>query len=199
MKIPVKTGGSVTPEGDHPAICISVIDLGLQRTAKFGNKPQVLLTFELPGCMVTFKNDETGKDETRPRVVSKTFNKSMNVKSTLRKCIERIRGAKFTDEQAADFDLATLLGKPCVLEIVHAVKGDKTYANVESYSRYKGEALKQTHASWVYDLAQPNDQLYQQFPAWLQKRISERVQTAQRPGTPVASAEDQDFNDDIPF
>jgi len=197
VKIKANGGGGAgtCPAGDHPAICISVIDLGVQRTAN-GNKPLLMLTFELPGSLVTFKDDD-GKEQTRPRVISRRFTKSMHEKSSLRKFIERMRGAKFTDAQASDFDVATLTGKPCMLEIVHNVKGDKTYANIELVSRYKGEALKQTHASWVYDLAAPNDQLFQQFPAWLQKVIGERIQTAQRGATPLPGADDMD--DDIPF
>lgn len=190
-------GGSVCPAGDHPAIVISVIDLGVQRTAN-GNKPLLMLTFELPLQPVTFKDDD-GKEQTRPRVISRRFTKSMHEKSSLRKFIERMRGAKFTDAQASDFDVAALLGKPCMLEIAHTMKGDKTYANIDLVSRYKGEALKQTHASWIYDMSQPNEQLFQQFPAWLQKVIGERIQVAQRGSVPLPNADDGQMDDDIPF
>lgn len=198
MKIKANSGGgSVTPAGDHPAICISVIDLGVQKTIN-GNKPLLMLTWELPGQLVTFKDDD-GKEQTKPRVISRRFTKSMHEKATLRKAIERMRGAKFTDAQASDFDLSTLPGKACMLEVVHNVKGDKTYANIELFSRYKGEALKQTHASWVYDMSAPNDQLYQQFPPWLQKVIEGRVQVAQRGAVPLPNHDDGQLDDDIPF
>jgi hypothetical protein len=198
MKIKATSGGgSVCPAGDQPSICISVIDLGVQKTLN-GNKPLVLLTFELPGAMVTFKDDD-GKEQTRPRVISRRFTKSMHEKASLRKAIERMRGAKFTDAQASDFDLATLLGKPVMLEIEHDTKGDKTYANIVLFHRYKGEALKQTHASWLYDMDKPNEQLFQQFPAWLQKVIGERVQVAQRGAVPLPTADEQPLNDDVPF
>lgn len=56
MKIPVKPK-VLAPEGTYVARLISIIDIGSHKTS-FGDKRQVLLTWELPTELHTFKEEE---------------------------------------------------------------------------------------------------------------------------------------------
>ena len=55
----------------------------------------------------------------------------MSQRSILRKLIEAWFSSPFpNDDIAWDFDASKLLGKPCMLNVAHDTRGDKTYANV---------------------------------------------------------------------
>jgi len=121
------------PEGNWPAICYRFIDLGTQST-NFGDKRQVSLSWEL-------KDDECvmreGPKAGQPMMISQTYTWSMHEKATLRKILESWRGKKFTDADfgPGGFDVRKLLGVPCLLQVVHENKGDKTFANVGSVAK----------------------------------------------------------------
>jgi len=51
-------------------------------------------------------------------VISKTYTASLNEKATLSKDLESWRGRAFTAEERAGFDLETVIGKPCTLNLI---------------------------------------------------------------------------------
>ena len=57
-------------------------------------------------------------------IVSKEFTLSLHEKASLRKFLESWRGKGFTEQEAAHFDVSKLLGKPCMLNIIHKTKLD---------------------------------------------------------------------------
>ncbi|MGI0025477.1 MAG: phage replication initiation protein, NGO0469 family, partial [Nitrososphaera sp.] len=95
------------PDGLHTAICINVIDLGMQTTA-WGNKRQVILSFELSSVLM---------DSGKPYVVSKTFTNSLHEKGSLRAILEPWIGSKELDNP--DFSLGELAGRVVMVTIVH--------------------------------------------------------------------------------
>lgn len=126
-------GGSreLLPEGKYLAICTHIVDLGEQFSEqynKFASKLQII--WELP--------EETYEDKdgvTRPRRFFKKYTASLNEKATLRKDLTAWRGRAFTSEELARFDIKSVLGVPCEIQIIHA-KGDngRTYENMASIS-----------------------------------------------------------------
>ena len=59
----------------------------------------------------------------------------MGEKANLRKDLESWRGKAFTDDEAKAFDVTNLMGKACMINIIHeAAKNDPTkiYANISS-------------------------------------------------------------------
>lgn len=125
MPVIVKDNGSgdfERPEaGLQHAVCSHVVDLGMQPTP-YGDKHKVAICFELAQKM---------KDG-RPFMQTQQFTASLNEKATLRKWLEVWRGKKFTIAELAAFDLETLVGVNCYLNLVENSKDGKTYVNISS-------------------------------------------------------------------
>lgn len=130
-------GGSFTlpPEGTFPAICYRVLDLGTQQSSYNGEAKRahkMLISWEL-------KDEEAVTEDGQPMTVHQQYTWSMHEKSALRRDLESWRGKKFTDDDffggAKPFDIRNILGCACLLSIVHATKGEKTYANITSVSK----------------------------------------------------------------
>lgn len=120
------------PDGPQPAACYRIVDLGTQDGSYLGKpnrKRTLLITWEL-FC-------EEKMQDGRPFSIGKKYTWSMHEKSTLRKDLESWRGLAFQEKDFASggFRLESVLGKPCLLNIMHEHKNDSTYANVKGISR----------------------------------------------------------------
>lgn len=111
------------PEGLHQAVCVDVVDLGLQK-GQFGEKHKVELRWQT----------DTEDPETRRRFqLRKWYTLSLHEKASLRKDLECWRGRKFTEQELAGFDLEKLIGINCQLQVIHNITDDgKTYDNVQA-------------------------------------------------------------------
>ena len=111
------------PEGLHQAVCVDVVDLGLQETP-WGAKAKVRLVWQIEAV-----NPETGKRF----LVSSLFTLSLNEKARLRHLLEAWRGKKFSQGELGGFDLEKLLNANCQIQIVHALSDDgRIWANVQA-------------------------------------------------------------------
>lgn len=129
-KVPARSGQGGNGEqrdipeaGNHAAVCVAVIDLGHQLRRKFQSseeeyQPLLYLCWELVGL------------DGRP-LVGRDFKVSLHEKAGLRHFVEQWCG-KLVD--GADFDLCSLAGRPCLLNVLHDVKGDRTFARIEGAS-----------------------------------------------------------------
>lgn len=136
MHLPKPTEGgdfAPPPAGAFAAICYRFIDLGTQTTT-FNNETKrarkVMLSWELTDT------DERMEDG-RPWTISQRYTWSMHEKATLRKTLESWRGKGFEESDFGEggFDVRKLLGAPCMLSLVHAEKGDKTYTNISAVTK----------------------------------------------------------------
>ncbi len=111
-----------TPAGVHQAVCVDVIDKGmLPNTFKPGtSQHKIALAWQI---------DEEREDGKR-FLVYKRYTASLHEKATLRKDLESWRGRAFTRDEEMGFDVESIIGANCLLNIQHNVNGDKTYANV---------------------------------------------------------------------
>lgn len=114
--------------GNYPAVLIGFIDLGTHeeeyenddKTKRVVDTRKLALVWETPGEI---------KPNGDPFCLAKQFNLSFGPKSALRQFIEGWRGKKFEPEE--QFDLRSIVGKPCLLNVVHrAGKGDRKYHEV---------------------------------------------------------------------
>jgi hypothetical protein len=116
--------------GSYSAVCQSVHDIGIQNTTykgKADKKHQIIIVWEIDEKMK--EGDFAGKHFT----VSRTFTLSMGEKSNLRKTIVSWRGQDFaSDDEAFDFDIEKVIGKPCLVTLTTTKEGDKEYQNVSS-------------------------------------------------------------------
>jgi len=114
--------------GSYPARCIQVVELGTHenthpKAKKGATKEEILIVWELSETM----------EDGRPFVVNWRGTASIGEKAHLRnKILVPWRGKPFTDAELEEFDLANVLGAPCLLNVVHKESGEKTYVNVES-------------------------------------------------------------------
>lgn len=118
--------------GTHLARCYQLIHVGhIPNTHPKAVSPivnKIRLTWEFPTELHTFSAD---KGE-QPFVLSSDFTLSMNEKSNLRKMAESWFGKKFSDEEAAEFDAESLVGKECLVTVTHTEKDGRTYASVQN-------------------------------------------------------------------
>ncbi len=112
------------PEGTHHAVCVDVIDLGLKdNTFKPGTKQhKINLAWQINEL----------RDDGKRFLVYKRYTLSLNEKATLRHDLESWRGRAFTRDEELGFDVETVIGANCLVNVQHNVVKDKTYANVKS-------------------------------------------------------------------
>lgn len=189
------------PAGTHIGLCCRVIDLGTQETTYQGqvkHQRKVYIEWQLPD-----EQTEGG----RPFAVGQRYTLSSSPKATLRQHLEAWRGKRFEDHEIAGFDLRTLLGKPCLINVVHQTRDGRTYADVASLSPLpKGTQAPALADAPVYlSLEGPNEYEPAVF-AELSERLRETIARSpehQRVTHPHPSQpEDQPAghsDDEIPF
>lgn len=182
--------------GAVSAVCVQVIGLGTQEVGgQFpGQKNQVRVAFEI---------DERRQDGL-PFLVSRNYTLSFHPKAALRAMLESWRGKKFGEDD--EFDLESILGKHCLLNLVQS---DQGYINIDSVSGLPKGAAKLQHegALLAFNLVTPDWETYNVLPVWLQEKIQKSPEygratgESSSPSTAPATQEEltQDFDDDIPF
>jgi len=119
------------PAGTHIAICTTLVDLGMQPAFEAGHLPQhkIYIGFEVPGERISM-TDADGNPTERPFKIGSYYTLSLHEKAKLRAVLESWRGKAFTGADTKNFDVASILGKACMLSVAHRVKDDRTYANI---------------------------------------------------------------------
>lgn len=136
------------PDGVWPAVLVDVIDMGLWDTMD-GQRQKFKLVFEIAEKM----------NDGRPYVVSAIYTASLYERALLRPAVEALLGRPLTEQETRDFDLDTLIGNPCEVNIEHTVsrKDGKTYANVKNVMKVRKGAAPFV-ASGNYKRKEPRDQ-----------------------------------------
>jgi len=111
------------PEGSTLAVCVDVVDLGEVKTT-WNNVEKIV-----PKVRLVFALSERMEDG-RPFIASEQYTASLSEKANLRKVLETWRGRAFTADELKGFDVETVIGANAIVQIVHAQKGDRTYANI---------------------------------------------------------------------
>lgn len=129
LVIPQESSGTYErpPEGNHVAVCCALVDLGTQHSELYDKDQRKI--------MIEWELSEEVKEDGTTHYIDQFYTFSMNEKSTLRKDLESWRGVRFSAEDFGKFELSVLIGKGCMLNVVHTDKGDKTYANIASIAR----------------------------------------------------------------
>jgi hypothetical protein len=208
MKIVASSSGGSNyepvPAGTYIARCFSMVHIGTvmesyQGESKLQNK--VRLSWELPLELKVFK-EENGE---QPYTLGKEFTLSLNEKATLRKFLESWRGKAFTEDEAKSFDITVLLGKPCMLNVIHKVsqKNGKSYAEIASVApMMKGmNCPDMITPPFLFGYDPFDEALFNQLPEYLRDKVKtslEYLQAVQPSHTQVAAAPEQ-TEDDLPF
>lgn len=210
-------GGSfeATPPGMHLARCYRIVDLGTQKTEYMGQVKflhKIMLGWEIHGT------DDSGKQiqmrDGRPFAIFKNYTLSWSDKANLRLDLQSWRGKPFTNEEMRRFDLKTVLGAWCMLNVIERAGQDgKMYVNVSGVSpvpsMIKQAGLPQAvNPNEIFNLEEPDMELFNKFSEHLKKKIESSPEW-QRLGVkevpPEAPPEGQltgfsdDDGSDIPF
>jgi hypothetical protein len=208
MKIVASNTGGTTyepvPAGTYIARCFSMVHIGtvmetFQGESKLQNK--VRLTWELPLELKVF-NEDRGE---QPYTLGKEFTLSLNEKATLRKFLESWRGKAFTEDEAKSFDITVLLGKPCMLNVIHKVsqKNGKTYAEIASVSpMMKGmNCPDQISDTFIFGYDPYDQWRFDALPDYLKDKVrgSIEYQAVMTPNHTQAATAPEETADDLPF
>lgn len=190
------------PPGVYVARCYSLIDMGTQVTdGQYGAKEQhkIRIGFEI------FGEDDNGQPLTidmdgkeMPLTISKTYTLSLHEKAGLRKDLAAWRGRDFTEEEAKAFDVSKLVNAYCMVNVTTSENNGKTYTNIAGLTPLP-QALKNAkpapvHEPVMFDLDQPDWEVFQHFHEKLQETIKKSPEFAMAAGNATPS-----IDDEIPF
>ncbi|MFV2057330.1 MAG: phage replication initiation protein, NGO0469 family [Thiohalomonadales bacterium] len=199
-------------EGTHVAVCVKVIDIGLQ-DSPYGTKQQVLIEFEVPGERVEY-TDESGTTKEGPKTIGKFYNFTLVDGSNLRKDMESWRGKAFKDDElmndAGDpiWDVGKVLRAPCQLGIIKNEKGKSLINGIMGLPKgFPAPAIE--GEAFVYDAEHPEN--LTKLSDGLQKIIAKQITPIKGDSKDFANQSlplqtvapppgvGDDFDDDIPF
>jgi hypothetical protein len=145
------------PPGNHPAVLVGMIDMGIQESEFQGEKKdahRVYFVWELP-----HEKKEDGNSHT----IAIDLTLSLNEKAKLRKWIESRIGRQIADGE--EYDVSSELGQACLLNVVQKDK----YPKVEGMSALpKGMAAPVatiTPFAWHLDQLKETGKI--DLPAWV--------------------------------
>lgn len=220
MKAPSNTSKPkvLCPRGPQLCRCVQVVDLGTQH---FGNESngsrKLYIGFETSTARHTFK-DENGPEPFMLQVEYAWYMTSAKpTKTKLRAFVEKWFDKQFpSDEAAANFDFAKLLGKTAVITVAHTPKADGTLKAViaDIYPPEKGaEVPPAVNPLICYEVENGEDANFAKLPPFLREKIKESDEFAKPrravsnptapddgdPGIGGEVAEPEIAADDIPF
>lgn len=180
------------PPGSYIARCYLLVDMGEQLSdGKFGQSVQhkIRLGWEV------FGEDETGAPLTvefdgvqRQMTIGKTYTLSLNEKAGLRKDLTSWRGRDFTPEELEGFDITNILNVYCMLNITTSEKDGKTYTNISAItplpSALKNAKPAPDHEPVMFNLDEPDWQVFEALPEWLSDTIKKSPQYAELAAMP---------------
>ena len=142
--------------GLHSAVCISVVDLGMQKGDYQGTpwkKKQLALVWEVD------QEFTEGKFTGERMLVSAIYTASLNEKANLRNILESWRGKSFSEAELTGYDVEGWRGAPCMINLVLNEKG---YAKVSgvmpAMPDKKLEPRKLNYVpQWIKDIANRGD------------------------------------------
>jgi len=160
------------PAGNHIARCYEMIHIGtiIEATGLYAGKQvnKVRLSWETPE-----ETHDFGKGP-QPFSISQELTLSMHEKASLRKMLEGWRGKAFTEDEAKQFDVSKLLGKPCMLSVIHRMSAaGNAYVQISSVATLpKGfECPAQVNPSRLLSFDAFDQAIFAALPEFLRKKI----------------------------
>lgn len=191
-----ETGSAIefdpAPAAMHVARCIRIIDLGTALDSMYQkSKHDVFFMWEIPNEMKTYTKDD--QEITEPFTIGKYYTMSLSDGAHLRTDLESWRSKPFSADELQGFDPANILGKPCMINVVHKPqKPPKTGVNaivVSVTPLVKGlECPPIVHKPIYFSLENFDQVIFDQISSGLKSRImrsDEYIAIHQRPTAPI--------------
>lgn len=193
------SGGSfkqVDP-GTYPGRCVRVIGLGTQHSEYQGKpqtKVQVIVSWELPTEIIP-----EGDFKGQPYMVSRFYTSSLGEKANLRKDLASWRGRDFTPEELKGFDLKNIVGKACMISVIHNDKGKAKVNGIMALPKGM-QVPPQVNPSVLFNVFQWDEEVFQSLSDGIKEIIkkSDEYQMTQGGGLPVKESNMPDEGE-IPF
>ena len=161
---------------NYPARVVQIIDLGLQDGGEWKGEKKppanvIRVTYELVDA---FMVDKDGNEiEDKPRWISEEL-KMFSPDADLAKCNKRYKA--IDPDCVHDYNWGELLGMPCSVLTVQKVSKGKTYDNVGNVTPYRvskrnPELPELVNEPKMFDLEEPDLDIFQSLPQWLQDKI----------------------------
>lgn len=221
LTVKTETGGGdfkLLPAGTHIAVCIGIFDFGPQVTEYMGDRKEqnkLRLQFEVPAERTTWKDAEDVEHE-GPMTIGKTYTASLYEKAKLCEHLESWRGRQFTEAEKMGFDLNAVLGKPCMLTVMHKkheASGNQWADIIAISPPPKGTTVSPENTPTSFDFDNHTEAELQALPQWMRDKVEagKALMAEQRarvsagngataPAQVPAPAPVGDFtDDDIPF
>lgn len=199
LKDAKKSGGerALAPAGNHVARCYSIVDLGSHTAdGKYGVRTErkIRITWELPEEQHTFQQ-ERGPE---PFAVHTTINFTIGPKSRLLKLLESWKGKALSDAELDNFELKSLLGKTCMVNVTHQTVGDNTFANVDSVAPVpkKMEVPSPVNQQIYYEIDMGKSDVFKSLPDWMKEMINKCNEWKSDPPAGSDSPPDDIFEDE---
>jgi hypothetical protein len=142
-------------------------------------------------------------DDGEPFSIHQRYTFSLHEKAKLRADLESWRGKSFDEQELEAFDLEVLLGKPCLVTIVHEAGGNgKTYANVKSVAKLPKNMPAPSAPANVphsFTLASPDWSVFDGLSDGLKDTIRKSPEYQQVRGEGQPAAQTKMADSDIPF
>lgn len=162
--------------GNYPARIVQIIDYGVQPQRAYAGKDkppvqEIGVTYEL---LDEFMKDEEGNDVTdKPRWISENF-PLHSLKAEMAKSTKRYMALDPKEEFEGNWP--DLIGMPCMVTVVNNPgKDGKVYDNVGNVSamrpRDAANAPELVNDPKVFDLDNPDMEVFGKFPQWIQDKI----------------------------
>ena len=168
----------LVPTGNHIARLYSIIEIGHVTEEYMGQEKRmhkIRLTWELPEEKREFDGEQ------KPMVIGREYTVSLYEGSNLRPIVEGMLGE--LDEE--NFDIKELLGKPCMLQVVHKTSktSGREYALISSAAQLpKGlKAPEQFNPSVYLDYKEGwDDAAYEALPQFIKDDMAESEEMKSR-------------------
>jgi hypothetical protein len=178
------------PAGSHLARCFSFIDLGTQKFTTSGE------TKEAEQCILSWELAKQMSDG-RPYTITERYTKNLNEKAKLGQILVSWRTKPFNLEERKGWDIRMILGRACLLTIVHVQKGLKTFAGVTSVVPVPDGLTPPPLSNEVVSFVIPEwtAEKFSKVPKYYQEIIKKSPEYE----SVVGASSHHDIDDDIPF
>ena len=103
----------------------------------------------------------------------------------MRRDLEAWRGRAFTEDELAGFDLKNILGKPCMIQVVHKKNGERTYANIKAIMKLHASvpAPEIANEPIYFDMDEEGWEMkLERLPEWVQNKVKESLTYKEKMG-----------------
>jgi len=201
MKISDKGGSDfqTVDAGMYVARCYKLIDLGTQE-GEYQGKPNFKREI-----VIGWEFTEEKMDDGQPFTTSAFYTASLGDKANLRKFLAGWRGRDFTPEELACFELKTILGQPCMLNMAANKKGK--VVPVSAAPMMKGMMCGiQINETQYFSLDEDEFSMaeYEKLGAWFKDKVNKSLEFIALTSAGVGASGDSETHndapdDDIPF